>query len=264
MRAPIGRAASSRYRLPPNPVLSREIAAMRRIIWIAILAASLTGAARADDGSVGLTAPAALAADVAAFPKLVAHDAIAGKINAALVKLDQRVRKARVDCLKSKDADWSRSIEVTMRGPRYLSYLVSDSLSCGGAHPDASSFALVYDLTTGVPVDWAKLLPKPIVETTSLDDAADGAKIGVVASKTLTALYVAGLGKDADPSCKDALSETDLTFVLWLDRETKALAMQTVSLPHGVQACADTVTIGVAKLRELGAAPSLIEALEAK
>ena len=237
---------------------------MRRIPWIAILVASLAGVARADDGSVGLTAPAALAKDVAAFPKLVAHDAIAGKINGALVKLDQRVRKARADCLKSKDADWSRSIEVTMRGPRYLSYLVSDSLSCGGAHPDASSFALVYDLTTGAPVDWAKLLPKPVVETTSLDTAADGAKIGVVASKTLTALYIAGLGKDVDPSCKDALSEADLTFVLWLDREAKGLAMQTVSLPHVVQACADTVTIDVAKLRELGAAPSLIEALDAK
>lgn len=237
---------------------------MRRIPWIAILAVSLTCGARADDSPVGLTAPAALAKDIAAFPKLVAHDAIADKINAALVRLDQRVRKARSDCMKSKDADWARSIEVTMRGPRYLSYLVSDSLSCGGAHPDASTFALVYDLATGAPVDWARLLPKPIVETTSLDTAADGASIGVVASKTLTALYVAGLGKDVDPSCKDALSETDLTFVLWLDREAKALAMQTVSLPHVVQACADTVTIGAAKLRELGAAPTLIEALDAK
>jgi hypothetical protein len=247
----------------PNSLPSREIA-MRHIPWIALALVSLTAAVRADDGSVGLTSPAALAKDVAAFPKLVAHDAVAGRINASLVRLDQRVRKARADCMTSKEADWSRSVEVTMRGPRYLSYLVSDSLFCGGAHPDASSFALVYDLTTGAPVDWAKLLPKPIVERASLDNSADGAKIGVVASKMLTALYIAGLDKDADPSCKGALSDTDLSFVLWLDKQAKGLAMQTVSLPHALQACADVVTIGLPKLREIGVAPSLTEALAAK
>jgi hypothetical protein len=52
--------------------------------------------------------------------------------------------------------------------------------------------------------------------------------------------------------------------VLWLDKQAKGLAMQTVSLPHALQACADVVTIGLPKLRELGVAPSLTEALAAK
>lgn len=237
---------------------------MRCVNRILVVAALLAGVARAEEAAVVLTAPAPLAKDVAAFPKLAAHDAIADKINAALVKLDDRVRKARADCVTSDNAEWSRSIEVTMRGPRYLSYLVSDSLFCGGAHPDASSFALVYDLTTGVPVDWAKLLPRPVVERASLDTAADGTRIGVVGSKTLTALYVAGLGKDVDASCKEALGDADLNFVLWLDAEARALAMQTNSLPHSAQACADIVKIGLPKLRELRVAPNLIGALEAK
>ncbi len=237
---------------------------MRRAHCFFAALVALTGSAFAEDAPIALTAPAPLAQGVAAFPKLSAHDAIAGKINAALVKLDQRVRKARAECLTSKDADWSRSIAVTLRGPRYLSYLVSDSMDCGGAHPDASIFALVYDLKSGAPVDWAALLPKSLVERSSLETAADGASIGVVASKTLSALYVAGLGKDADPDCKDALSETDLSFVVWPDAEAKGLDIETISLPHVVQACADVVTIGVPKLRDLGVAPSLIEALEAK
>lgn len=237
---------------------------MRRAPFLFLVLATLTGSALAEDAPVSLTAPAPLASGVDAFPKLSGHDPIASKINAGLVKLDERVRKARAECVTAKDTDWSRSISVTLRGPRYLSYLVTDSLDCGGAHPDASMFALVYDLKSGAPVDWSTLLPKSVVERTSLDTAADGAKIGVVGSKTLTALYVAGLSKDADPSCKEALSEADLSFVLWPDAEAKGLDIETISLPHVVQACADVVTIGLPKLRELGAAPSLIEALGTK
>lgn len=237
---------------------------MRRLHCLSILAIVLADAVRAQEGGVALTAPAALAQDVAAFPKVAAHDAIASKINASLVRLDRRVLKARADCMTSKNASWARSIEVTLRGPGYLSYRVSDDAFCGGAYPNAGSFALVYDLTTGAPVDWAKLLPKPIVEQTSLDNAQDGTTIGVVASKMMTALYLAGLSKDLDPGCKDVLDNGDLTFVLWPDAEAKGLAMQTVGLPHATQACADVVTIGLPKLREMGAAPSLIEALAAK
>ncbi len=237
---------------------------MRRLDRTFVAFALLTGAAQAGEAGVSLTSPAPLAKDVVAFPKLDGHDATADKINAALVRLDNRVRKARTDCITSKDAEWSRSIDVTMRGPRYLSYLVSDSVYCGGAHPDASSFALVYDLTTGNPVDWAKLLPKPIVETSSLDTAEDGAKIGVVGSKKLSALYVEGLGTGLDPDCKEALTSGDLNFVLWPDAKAKGLAMQTISLPHAMQACADVVTIPTTKLREFGADKSLIDALEAK
>ncbi len=237
---------------------------MNRLEKSMIALALLTGAAQGAPADVGLTVPPPLAKDVAAFPKLAAGGANADKINAALSKLDDRVRKARAECVASKDADWSRSIDVTMRGPRYLSYLVSDSFYCGGAHPDSSSFALVYDLTTGAPVNWARLLPKPIVETSSLDTAADGAKIGVVGSKKLSALYLAGLDKGQDADCKEALTVGDLHFVLWPDAKAKGLAMQTISLPHAEQACADVVTIPSAKLRELGAHKSLIDALEAQ
>jgi len=113
-------------------------------------------------------------------------------------------------------------------------------------------------------VDWSRLLPKPLVERTALDTSADGAAIGVVGSKALTALYLAGLDKDLDPSCDQVLRETDLNFLLWPDAEKKGLAIETISLPHVVQACTDVVVIGLPKLRELGAAASLIEGLEGR
>eukprot|EP01037_Dinobryon_pediforme_P014092 gene14092-14211_t len=197
----------------------------------------MAGAALAAEAPVQLTVPHDLAKDLAAFPQVSGRDAIADKINAALTKLDKKVLKARAECVTTKNADWSRNIDVTMRGPRFLSYQINDSLSCSGsAHPDTASFALVYDLTTGSPVDWARLLPKSLVETTSLDSAADGTKIGVVGSKLLSKIYIEGLGKDIDADCKEALSSADLTFILWLDAKKKGVSVQTVSLPHVVAA----------------------------
>ncbi len=215
-----------------------------------------------------LTTPMQLVKDVDALPKLTARDVASAKLNKALQKLDKKVLKARKDCVSGKNTSWMRTVTTTMAGPQFLSFYVTDSVDCGGAHPDTASFALVYDLKTGSAVDWSKLLPKALVETSSTDSGADGSIIGVVGSKQLSQLYIESLGKDLDKDCKEVLTEGDLKFILWLesghkDQKVPGLGVQTTSLPHAMQACADTVILPLARLQQIGPVPRLEEAFSA-
>lgn len=122
----------------------------------------------------------ALATDTDAFPRLIAAPGTdtraTERINRALAQGDARARKAVAECHATggKDSEWTRTIEVTMRGPRYLSLLATDNFSCGGPHPDYSLVALVYDLATGAPVNWKRLLPAALAQDTRTDTAGDG------------------------------------------------------------------------------------------
>ena len=88
-----------------------------------------------------------------------------------------------------KRADWSRKVSVTMQGPRYVSFVASDDYYCGGAYPDTSTVALVFDLNTGGSVDWTKLLPE-LAQRTGADTAGDGSTtLGTVSSDRLSDLY---------------------------------------------------------------------------
>ena len=80
-----------------------------------------------------------------------------------------------------------------MAGPRFLSLVISDSAFCGGIHPNFQTVAFTFDLATGKTVDWVKLLPAPLIETTTTEGAMDGATMGLVRSKLLVKL-------DTDPS----------------------------------------------------------------
>jgi hypothetical protein len=160
-----------------------------------------------------------------------------------------------------QDAGWQRSVTVAMIGPFYLSLVASDQWDCGGAYPDAASFALEYDLRTGSPLNWARLLPKALVGTASLDTAGDGTRIGVAASAALTKLYLTLAKPDAD--CASALREADLQFMLWPDAARDGVAMQPSGLPHAIAACGDDAVIPLATLRTLGAEPGLVSAIEA-
>jgi hypothetical protein len=147
-----------------------------------------------------------------------------------------------------------------MRGPRFLSLVVGDSWSCGGAHPDSDGFSLVYDLTTGAPVNWARFLPKNLVQKFGTDTAGDGTVVGTLTSSALQALYLKK--PDTDPDCHDPLADPSLTFVIWPDASLPGLAIQPFSLPHAVAACADAWTIPLPMLKQLGIKPELVDALE--
>jgi hypothetical protein len=198
------------------------------------------------------------------------------RINAALQRLDAAVRKAAATCKAEggPNSSWERGVDATMRGPRFLSLTITDSVYCGGAHPNASTMSIVYDLTTGAPVDWTTLLPPALTGTVSLATGADGTRMVTLASKRLYALYLKGYRPrtgnrkvDADDKeCRDAVAGADgpgpPAMMAWLDAKAGGLAVQ-FDLPHAVQACADPVVIPAATLRQEGAKPLLTDALEA-
>lgn len=112
------------------------IALLRRLSLAAILVGTVVPADAADR-PVRLQVPPDLETDLAALPTILdpADDA-ERRINAALKRLDVTIRKAAKACrADAKDrGSWERSIDASMRGPRFLSYAITDSVFCGGAH----------------------------------------------------------------------------------------------------------------------------------
>lgn len=244
--------------------------------WGAVLL-SLTAPAWAADGPVTLVASSDARPGIAAMPQIAAPaDEAERRINAALKRLDARALKAEQACRAQggKNSSWERSVQAPMRGPRFLSYVISDSWSCGGAHPSSNTMSIVYDLTTGAPVDWTTLLPASLTGKLALAEGPGGTKMVTLASGKLHALYLAGYrpktgdpkADDADKECREAVAETydgqPPAMMAWLDAKTGGLAVQ-FDLAHVVQACADPVVIPVAALRREGAQPLLAVALEA-
>ena len=208
----------------------------------------------------------AWAAETSKFPPLAGEsDPMAQKINKALAGLDKKFAAEAAKCRKSgRDNEANRTVRVMLKGAHYYSLVANDEWSCGGAHPDTDSLALTYDLATGRPVDWVKMLPG-LALAGSTDSTFDGTVIGVVASQKLTDLYMAEDKKrpDYDEDCTDALTGGDLTFQLWPTAKEGGLALQPANLPHVVASCADDVVIPAARLSEFGMPAALKEDLAA-
>ena len=199
-----------------------------------------------------------------AFPRIATpKDEAEKRINAALDRQDSQLRKGVAACrANGKHTSWERTVTAPMTGPFYLSLIAADYLDCGGAHPDTGQLVLVYDLQTGRPVNWTRLLPPDLAATVALDDAADGTKIGTVTSPKLLALYKAGYPAGEDRvTCLDAIG--DGPFVLWPDAKARGLDVAPSSLPHVMAACGEIVTIPVADLRHLGVDTRLTDAIDA-
>jgi hypothetical protein len=253
-------------------LLAREfhIGILAAVLAIGVAAGAEAATAQAP---VQLKAIDPLSADLAAFPRLLAApgDRAAERINQALERRDRQLQSAVKDCRSNSDrpaeAMWSRVISVAMRGPRYLSLVADDSWDCGGAHGDFSLLVLVYDLNTGSPVNWARLLPASPIQGTSLDSAGDGTQVGVVSSRALLDLYLKARSSDPkdplDPECRDVLSDSGLKFNIWPDAKGDGLALETEGLPHAVAACgADSVTVATSTLRKVGVQPALLDAID--
>ena len=256
-----------------------EHAMMRRILrsWLAgTLLVSALACAQAADRMVRLQTPPEVVKGLAAMPSIAEPgDEAERKINAALSRLDASARKAAAECKTDagKDSSWERSVQVPMRGPRFISYEVVDDTFCGGAHPNTSTMSIVYDLTTGAPVDWTALLPPALTGKPVLASGADGTKMVTLSGQTLYALYLTGYRppsgaakKDAeDDECREAVAEAGEGgnapgMMAWLDAGEDGLVVQ-FDLAHAVQACADAVTIPAVALRAAGAQPVLVEAV---
>lgn len=245
--------------------------AIRTGAVIFVIAVCLAGSAtRAADRRVHLRVPPPGPQNLASMPQIIDPvDAAERHINAALGQLDATVRKAANDC---KDPDgklgsWERTIDVPMRGPGFISFVITDDVYCGGAHPDVSTMSIVYDLRSGAPVDWTQLLPAALTGTLALQQGADGTRMITLASPRLSELYLAGYGKvpTVDADCRQVIADSGSgsppAMMAWLDAKAGGLAVQ-FDLPHVVQACAVPVVIPLATLRAEGAQPALVDAVQ--
>jgi hypothetical protein len=197
-------------------------------------------------------------------------DAAETRINAALSRLDANVRKGVEECnlLDPKFGTWERSIDVPMRGPGYLSFVITDLTACGGAHPNTSVMSIVYDLRTGTPVDWTQLLPASLTGTLALQEGQDRTKMVTLASQRLFELYVAGYhaANPDDPDCGGAIEDSGRNgppgMMAWLDANVGGLALQ-FDLFHAMEACSRPVVIPVSTLSAEGVQPELLESIRA-
>jgi len=195
------------------------------------------------------------------------------RVNATLTRLNTRLAKAVKDCdasyadsFKDLDAaankkypvseDWSRTVNITMNGPRFLSLVASDAIDCGGAHPDNGQMAMVFDLTTGKPVDWTKMLAPAADAKPYTDTSTDGSTIGALIIPALKKMAVAAANSDCAGAFEDSQS-----FQLWPDAEHGTLVAQPFDLPHVVQACGDEIDLTLAQARKLGFDESLLGAI---
>ncbi len=244
---------------------------MTRMLRILCASLLLAAAPAASAMAAQLRPMPDVAPGVAAFPRLVAPpgDRAAARINAALTKADARAKIAAGGCTpdKAQGRDgWTRSITVTMRGPRYLSLLASNEWDCG-AYPDTDQVALVYDLHTGAPVDWARLLARGMLAGSTTNTASDETTEGLVTSPVLAAAFRKAAAADAgrDKQCAEVLSGKGqfgaLVFQLWPDAQANGLALEFPTLPHVVAVCGAPEIIPAAELRKLGVGPVLLAPL---
>lgn len=198
-----------------------------------------------------LTSPAPLAANIDATPKLMLTTPEAAKINASLSAFDTLGLQEILACEGA-----ARSIRVMARSAEFYSFYFTESGMCAGAaHPFFTQALVTFDLSTGSPANWAKLLPESLLQTDAVDD--DEAR--PLRSDALNTLYKAHL--EPNPEC-DAAYAYPLAFTFALDAATKSLAMAPDALPYAETACAETALIPLAKIKSLGLDPRVITALE--
>lgn len=196
------------------------------------------------------------------------------RVNASLARLNSRLVLALRNCDKgaraemkemgtvrkgqdSVEDDWSRHVEVTMTGPRFLSMVATEDTFCGGAYPNSDTIAMVFDMTTGIPVDWVETVAKSAGATANGDMASDGSRIGALVLPALQKINLAA----ASAECKDAFEDPQ-PFLLWPDARHGTLVAEAFDLPHVVRACAEEIPLTLEQARKLGFNESLLSAIE--
>ncbi len=244
------------------------------IVLFAFLMPGSLALAQAQD-SVSLEPMKQLRRGVDAWP-LIDHASTPAEqhVNALLNRLNKSMAGSLKDCdanyrdsakqldqpLTGKSAvghDWERTIMVTMTGPRFLSIVAIDGfVFCGGAHPDSDTLAMVFDLTTGKPVNWMNFIAKSANASAYSDSNSDGTTVGAL---IVPALRVMTLAK-ADKECKDAFRNPQ-SYQLWPDAKSGMLTAEPFGLPHVVAACADDLALTPNEARKVGFDETLLSAI---
>lgn len=208
-----------------------------------------------------------LAKDAEGFPTLVGKTRAIARINRALRAANGKRLKEIQDCGRGLPPDgswWEQSVDTPLLGARFVSFFAHGNAFCGGAHPGFIMDPLVFDLRTGKPVNWKKLLPVDLFDKPDPSPADDPAPASdEIRSTKLTALFIAASENASAPECKEEFVGGKLSFVLWPDAKEKGLEIHTSSLPQAVLGvCGGPVTIPLANLKQVGLDSALIRDIE--
>ena len=231
----------------------------------------LIGAAISQD-AVKLLRPKKLSKTADALPRIANPNPAGVKINHSFDLLDQKAGGLAHSCQGlSEEGDemfYNRSVDITSQGPLFVSVDLTEDIGCGGVHPYINLFTLTYDLRTGEPVRWAKLLTKVHVEEVSVNpgNMQPFPTFGV-SSLQLEKLYIAGW-KD-DEQCRlddvvDRSGETLTTFLLSPAPHRRGLSVLPADLASPVANCALPVVLGKSAMDTLGIPDDVQESLLAK
>jgi hypothetical protein len=212
---------------------------------------------------------------VDAWPLVQSPDVPAAKrVNANLTRLNKRLANALRECdasyqewakdagkhAKSDDSasgQWERQVQVTMSGPRYLSLVASDSYFCGGAHPEDQTIAMVFDMTTGAPVNWLAHIAKSAGASSFAGSLSGGTAVGALTLRGLQALATA----NAEEDCKGEFDDPQ-PFLIWPDAKNGVLVAEPFGLAHAVARCASDTLLTIEQARKLGFDDSVLNAID--
>ena len=203
-----------------------------------------------------------VAPHIAAFPRVVGGTSrrAAARINRTLTTAEQGI-----GCSEGKGT-WKRGINVTMRGPHYLSLLARDDWYCGGAYPDTNATALVFELQTGAPIDWRRLFPTSVIQAAGTGPGGDDSEPIKVSSAALWKAYaraVAVDGAQRDEACGKVMEDQrGGGLMLWPDAAAGGLGIQQADFPHVIKACGPPETLGMSVLHKLGLSAEFLAAIE--
>jgi hypothetical protein len=223
-------------------------------------------------GMVRLTSPKPLREKLDAWP-LIDHPSSAAqvKINAEIRQLNKAVADIAEGCAHPAADDpgsgrpgfVERQIEVTLRGPRYLSMVAGDGEDCGGAHPANHTEVIIFDLTTGVLVNPMTLLAKSAGVSMRDGFNLDGTKVDALIIPGLAKMYIDAAPPDnPGDDCKDVFSDRDQAFYIWPDAKKGTLDVEAFGVPQVVSHCAYDMNLSLDQARKLGFSETLLRSIE--
>jgi hypothetical protein len=238
------------------------ISGLRLVLIACGLAAAAV--ARAGDEPATMREAKPVARGIAAFPRIAKPlDAAAATINHALAGADASVDRLAVDC--KHYTGWHRGVSVTMRGPRYVSLLASDDWYCGGAYPDTDLTALVFDLSSGAPIDWTKLFPPSLIATAGPSPGGGVSDPILIGSPRLWDFFVKTANTAEHDECSDVRSSpagSSTALMIWPNVKDDGIDLFAHEFPHVIKACAGPATVPTAEWRKLGVDAALLDAID--
>lgn len=223
-------------------------------------------------GIVHLTSPKPLRKGLEAWP-LIDHPSTAAqvKINTKIRQLNKTVADIAEGCEHPAADDpgsgrpgfVERQIQVTMRGPRYLSMVADDGEDCEGVHPANHTEVIIFDLATGVPVNSGTLLTKSAGVSMRDGSNVDGTKVNALIVPGLAKMYLDGAPPDRPgDDCEDVFREYDQAFLIWPDAKKGTLDIEAVDVPQVSFHCVYDMDLSLDQARTLGFSETLLRAIE--